>query len=191
MGTNPFYPHHGASWFWVGPKNGPGLAEKLGRQGQKVKSWEDAQRSEGLCHASPTLPTLAWRPHLAVRIDHGAQQLPGAAPPRSIRIMRRICRKRRLRSADVANTLPWEPASQHGDGCDRHHDVCGRWRELGGGPLCCRRVAPPGLSGGWTDGRTQSASMAWFHSPPAQPFPETRPPSTSLPCTQATSTHGL
>lgn len=32
-------------------------------------------------------------------------------PRRSMRIILRICRKRRLRSADVANTLPWEPAA--------------------------------------------------------------------------------
>lgn len=32
-------------------------------------------------------------------------------PLRSIRIIRRICRNLKLRSADVAKTLPWEPAA--------------------------------------------------------------------------------
>lgn len=32
-------------------------------------------------------------------------------PRRSMRIILRICRNRRLRSADVAKTLPWEPAA--------------------------------------------------------------------------------
>lgn len=32
-------------------------------------------------------------------------------PLRSIRIIRKICKNRKLRSADVAKTLPWEPAA--------------------------------------------------------------------------------
>lgn len=32
-------------------------------------------------------------------------------PLRSIRIIRKICRNRRLRSAEVAKTFPWEPAA--------------------------------------------------------------------------------
>lgn len=32
-------------------------------------------------------------------------------PLRSMRIIRKICRNRRLRSADVAKTFPWEPAA--------------------------------------------------------------------------------
>lgn len=48
--------------------------------------------------------TLLW----AYTTDPSSFQVP---PLRSIRIMRNICRNRKLRSAEVAKTFPWDPAA--------------------------------------------------------------------------------
>lgn len=73
-------------------------------------------------------------------------------PLRSIRSMRRICRKRRLRS-DVARTLPWLPTATTGTEAistkmsGREHrqragdQSCPGYNEATTGPVCRHRVS--------------------------------------------------
>lgn len=62
-------------------------------------------------------------------------------PRRSMRIILRICRNRRLRSADVAKTLPWEPAASTA------MDAMSTMMSVGGGGA---PAGPPGGKAGST-----------------------------------------
>lgn len=61
--------------------------------------------------------------HLAVRVDHGAQQLPGATPPvhaDHAQDLQEAQAPERRGGKDVALGA----RCQHGNGRDQHHDVC-------------------------------------------------------------------
>lgn len=98
--------------------------------------------------------------HLAVGVDHGAQQLPGATAPVHAdhpQDLQEAQAPERGRGEDVALGA----GGQHGDGGDEHHDVCGRRQGCRQGwpgtPVWPRRRGRPRR---WTDGRVTCEGTA-------------------------------
>ena len=168
MGTNPAHPPTiepaGSGW----DPNGPGLAEKLERRGQGSSCGKTPRGNEGLHHARPALHTLAWHRHLAVCIDHGAQQLPGATPPvhsdHAQDLQEAQAPERRCGEHIALGT-----SSQHSDGRDEHHDVCRRWRSWGVGPLLQKGGSHQGS--GRMDRWTHTKGQQGLVPQPTQPNP--------------------
>lgn len=102
-------------------------------------------------------PSPPWpeRPHLAVRIDH-RPAASGAAPAGPFGSCAGSAGKAQAPDADVANTLPWEPAASTAMDAMSTMIYKGRWRSWGAEPSA-EGWPPPGLRRMWTDGRTQSA----------------------------------
>lgn len=62
--------------------------------------------------------------HLAVCVDHRAQELPGAAAPVHADHAQDL-QEPQTPEGRGGKDVPLGPRRQHGDGRDQHHDVCG------------------------------------------------------------------